>query len=106
MHFFNAAVYGCEKVMEKELFGSTQEAYHRIVPHYHHHLHHPLSLPSHLNILPALIKNPVGLFNFLFCFFFLLFSAHCYFPRFYVVQGVMSAHFILCFLYQKESRYF
>lgn len=72
---------GCEKVRGKdELSGSTQEVYHRILHHHlhhhhhhHHHLHHhpplPLRLPSPLHVLPALNKNPVGLFHFLFCFF-------------------------------------
>lgn len=90
-------MYGCEKVMEKdELSGSTQEVCHRNLHHYHHHHphhhhHHPLllRLPSLLHILPALNKNPVGLFHFLFlfCFFcnnsyfqvtFLLIASFCF----------------------------
>lgn len=63
--------------MKKEaLSGSTQEVSHRILPHlnhhHHHHHHHPLPLhpPSPLHTLPAPKKNPVGLFHFLFCFFY------------------------------------
>lgn len=119
-------MYGYKKVTEKdELSGSTQEVclrnlhhYHHHHPHFHHHHHHlpdhhhhhhplPPRLPSPLHVLPALNKNPVRWFYFLFLSSVPPQVSFLFIPLFYSVyffdNCLTNGDLTICLVHQKKS---